>query len=59
MLGFVACKEEQKVEEVEPELALEKEIEKYEFGFKLNDYVVVRDTVRILAWNTVVQSFRC
>ena len=46
MLGFIACKEEPKVEEVEPELALEKEIEKYEFGFKLNDYVVVRDTVR-------------
>ena len=46
LLGILACKEEPKTEEIEPELLVEKEVEKFEFGFKLNDYVVVRDTIR-------------
>ncbi len=46
--SIISCKKEIKEEIINDEIALEeeKEIERYEFGFKLNDYVVVRDTIR-------------
>ena len=46
MLGLIGCRPDPKVEAPEPELIVEKEVEKFEFGFKLNDYVVVKDTIR-------------
>jgi len=49
LAGFWSCKEEPKIESIEPseEIAIaEEEEERYEFGFKLNDYVVKRDTIR-------------
>ena len=46
MLGLIGCRPDPKVETPEPELIVEKEVEKFEFGFKLNDYVVVKDTIR-------------
>ncbi|WP_347923587.1 peptidoglycan DD-metalloendopeptidase family protein [Pontimicrobium sp. SW4] len=47
-VGIVSCKQEPKVDINSDEIALEeeKEIEKYEFGFNLNDFIVVRDTIR-------------
>jgi len=46
MVGLFACKKDVEENSEESELALEVEVDKYEFGFKLNDYVVVRDTIR-------------
>ncbi len=46
LLGLIGCRPDPKVETPEPELIVEKEVEKFEFGFKLNDYVVVKDTIR-------------
>tara|TARA_R110002050_G_scaffold94765_1_gene197095 strand:+ start:85751 stop:87064 length:1314 start_codon:yes stop_codon:yes gene_type:complete len=46
-LLFIGCKDEPKPQLVEEELTVvEKSKELYEFGFKLNDYVVKRDTIR-------------
>ena len=45
--GFVACKNETKLEEIPVEtFAPQQEVEHYEFGYNLNDFIVVRDTVR-------------
>lgn len=46
MVGLFACKIDAEDNSEEPELALEEVVDKYEFGFKLNDYVVVKDTIR-------------
>ena len=45
-VGVIACKEEQKEEPIGEEIALEEEIERYEFGFNLNDFLVLRDTIK-------------
>ncbi|WNH13788.1 peptidoglycan DD-metalloendopeptidase family protein [Thalassobellus suaedae] len=47
ILLFIGCKEEPKTKLVEEELAaVEIPKELYEFGFKLNDFVVKRDTIK-------------
>ncbi|WP_425550280.1 peptidoglycan DD-metalloendopeptidase family protein [Algibacter aquimarinus] len=44
---FMGCKDDPKPEVIEEEIAvLEEPIETYEFGFKLEDYIVKRDTIR-------------
>ncbi len=44
---FISCKDDPKPVQVKEELAVvEEPIETFEFGFKLEDYVVKRDTVR-------------
>lgn len=46
-ISLSSCKDDAKQDDVvEDEIALQKEVDRYEFGFKLNDYVVVRDTIR-------------
>ncbi|GAA4966191.1 peptidoglycan DD-metalloendopeptidase family protein [Algibacter aquimarinus] len=43
----MGCKDDPKPEVIEEEIAvLEEPIETYEFGFKLEDYIVKRDTIR-------------
>jgi len=44
-LAIVSCKETPKPTAVE-ELAIVEPVDVYEFGFKLNDYIVKRDTIR-------------
>ncbi|MCF6294389.1 MAG: peptidoglycan DD-metalloendopeptidase family protein [Flavobacteriaceae bacterium] len=48
MLIFItSCKNDVKENTIqEKDLAQIEEVEKFEFGFKLNDYIVVRDTIR-------------
>jgi len=48
VVGIISCKNEPKEEVLNDEIALEeeKEIERYEFGFNLNNFVVVKDTIR-------------
>lgn len=44
---FVGCKEEEKAQAEIPEAIVEEEVEEItEFGFKLDDYIVKRDTVK-------------
>jgi murein DD-endopeptidase MepM/ murein hydrolase activator NlpD len=45
MLGLIACKDDAKSAQ-ESEVAEVKPPERYEFGFNLNDYVVIRDTIK-------------
>ena len=43
----LSCKDDVKTEEIpSPEIAIVEEPEKFEFGFNLNDFVVVRDTIK-------------
>ena len=46
--NIISCIKEPKEAVISDEIALEEEkiIEKYEFGFKLNDFIVVRDTIK-------------
>ena len=47
VIGFVACKKDKPEPVLEEELAVvEKPKEFFEFGFKLNDYIVKRDTIK-------------
>lgn len=44
---FIGCKNDPKTEEIKEEIAVvEEPVETYEFGFKLEDYIVKRDTIR-------------
>jgi len=43
---FTACKKDKKSVEKEVVAKVEKPVEVYEFGFKLNDFVVKRDTIK-------------
>ncbi len=44
---FIGCKEEEKAQAEIPEAIVEEEVEEItEFGFKLDDYIVKRDTVK-------------
>tara|TARA_R110002074_G_scaffold313410_1_gene483999 strand:- start:1548 stop:2867 length:1320 start_codon:yes stop_codon:yes gene_type:complete len=44
---FMGCKDDPKPEEVKEEIAvIEEPVETFEFGFKLEDYIVKRDTIR-------------
>lgn len=44
---FIGCKDDSKPKKTEEEIAIvEEPIETFEFGFKLEDYVVKRDTIR-------------
>jgi murein DD-endopeptidase MepM/ murein hydrolase activator NlpD len=45
MLGLIACNDDAKSAQ-ESEVAEVKPPERYEFGFNLNDYVVIRDTIK-------------
>lgn len=47
LVTFFSCREEAKTNDLPTQdLIVEKEIEKFEFGFNLNDYIVVRDTIK-------------
>jgi len=47
ILNLTSCKEDSNSKEESPQVAvLEKEIDRYEFGFKLNDFIVLRDTIK-------------
>ncbi len=44
---FIGCKDDPKPEEIKEEIAVvEEPVETFEFGFKLEDYIVKRDTIR-------------
>lgn len=45
LLGLIACKEEPKPS-IEAEITKVEPVDRYEFGFNLNDYVVKRDTIK-------------
>lgn len=45
LLGLIACKEESKPS-IEAEITKVELVDRYEFGFNLNDYVVKRDTIK-------------
>lgn len=45
-VSIIACKEEPKEEVISDEIALEEVVERYEFGFNLNDFLVLRDTIK-------------
>lgn len=46
-ISITSCKNEAKTNVLTtPEIAIVKEVEKFEFGFKLNDYIVIRDTIQ-------------
>lgn len=45
-ISIISCKEDPNEEDLEEDIALIEEVERYEFGFKLNDYVVIRDTIK-------------
>ena len=45
--SLISCKDEVKTNDLtSPEAAVVKEADKFEFGFNLNDFVVVRDTIQ-------------
>lgn len=47
IIGTTSCKKEITQNTIEePDLKPIEEVEKFEFGFKLNDYIVVRDTIK-------------
>jgi murein DD-endopeptidase MepM/ murein hydrolase activator NlpD len=47
LIIFTSCEEDVKVNDLPiQDLVVKKEIEKFEFGFKLNDFIVVRDTIK-------------
>lgn len=47
LIMFTSCKEDVKVNDLPiQDLVVKKEIEKFEFGFRLNDFIVVRDTIK-------------
>lgn len=47
LIMFTSCKEDVKANDLPiQDLVVKKEIEKFEFGFKLNDFIVVRDTIK-------------
>ena len=47
LIIFTSCKEDVKTNDLPiQELVVKKEVEKFEFGFKLNDFIVVRDTIK-------------
>jgi len=47
LIMFTSCKEDVKANDLPiQDLVVKKEIEKFEFGFKLNDFIVVKDTIK-------------
>jgi len=47
LIGITSCKKDVNQNNIpENSLAQKQEVEKFEFGFKLNDYIVVRDTIK-------------
>jgi murein DD-endopeptidase MepM/ murein hydrolase activator NlpD len=47
LIMFTSCKEDVKANDLPiQDLVVKKEVEKFEFGFKLNDFIVVRDTIK-------------
>jgi len=47
IVNLTSCKEDSNSQDIAPQVAtVEKEIDRYEFGFKLNDFIVVRDTIK-------------
>jgi len=47
LIMFTSCKEDVKTNDLPlQDIVAKKEIEKFEFGFKLNDFIVVRDTIK-------------
>jgi murein DD-endopeptidase MepM/ murein hydrolase activator NlpD len=47
LIMLTSCKEDVKTNDLPlQDLVAKKEIEKFEFGFKLNDFIVVRDTIK-------------
>jgi len=47
LIMLASCKEDVKTNDLPiQDLVLKKEIERFEFGFKLNDFIVVRDTIK-------------
>jgi murein DD-endopeptidase MepM/ murein hydrolase activator NlpD len=47
LIMFTSCKEDVKANDLPiQDLLVKKEIEKFEFGFKLNDFIVVKDTIK-------------
>lgn len=46
IIGFLGCKEDPKTPDAEKDVAIVKPKEVYEFGFKLKDFIVKRDTIR-------------
>ncbi len=47
LINFASCKEDTNTQQDSPQVAaVEKVVDQFEFGFKLNDFIVVRDTIK-------------
>jgi len=46
LVSLTSCKDDAKQEDTPEVAVVAKEIDRFEFGFKLNDFIVVRDTIK-------------